>query len=294
VYDKKVRRRRAVLGLLLALSLLLLTAYFGESAGGPFHQVQRGVVAVFSPVQDGASRVLKPARDLVGWFGDTLHAKKQAAQLRKQRDALLKQVVGADAALSENRQLRGLVGLDSDIGLHRYRLVTARVIGRSPTVWYSQLEVDRGTSDGVRLGQPVVAGAGLVGKVTTVTGGSAVVTLISDHTSGVSAKVLDRAGDFGVVVPEVGNPGKLLIQTLPLRARIAAGDPVVTAGTRSTRYESLFPANIPIGTITRVNPSELALSQEAHLTPDADLRHLDFVQILTRRGGSGLRAQASP
>lgn len=294
--DKRVRRRRAVLGLLLIASLLLLTVYFGESVAGPFHSIQRGVYAVFSPIQDGASKAIKPARDFVGWFGDTLDAKKQRDKLQKERDALLKRVVGADAALNENKQLRALVGLDDHTSLRQYKPVTGRVIGRSPTVWYSTIQIDKGSSDGVRVDQPVVGGAGLVGKVTTVSGGSAIVTLITDHTSGVSAKVLDAAGDYGEVVPEVGNPGKLLIQTLPPHAKVKAGDPVVTAGTTSQEFPSLFPPNIPVGTITHVAPGELALSQQAHLTPATDLRHLDFVQVLTAAktgGGSGLRADVS-
>jgi rod shape-determining protein MreC len=293
VHDKRVRRRRAVLGGLVGLSLILLTAYVGESIGGPFHSLQRGVVAVLTPVQDGASRALKPARDLVGWFGDTLHAKKQNTKLKKERDALLKQTVGARAAEAENRQLKALVGLDGADNLNRYKAVTSRVIGRSPTVWYGTVEIDKGSNDGIRNNQPVVAGAGLVGKVTETTGSSAIVTLISDHTSGVAGKVLDAAGDYGVVVPEVGTPGRLLIQTLPPRANIRAGDPVVTAGTKSDKYPSLFPPNIPIGTITQVSPDELSLSQQAHLVPVVDLRRLDFVQVLTRPQ-SGLTAQANP
>jgi rod shape-determining protein MreC len=293
--DKRVRRRRAVLGLLLVASLLLLTVYFGESIGGPFHSVQRGVLAVWAPVQDGASKAVKPVRDLVGWFGDTLDAKKERDKLQTERDALLKRVVGADAALAENKQLKALVNLDDSSDLRQYHPVSARVVGRSPTVWYSTITVDKGSSDGVRRDQPVVAGAGLIGKVTAVTHGSSVITLITDHTSGVSAKVLDAAGDYGSVVPEVGNPGKLLIQTLPPRAGVKAGDPVVTAGTTSQEFPSLFPPNIPIGTITRVTPGELALSQQAHLTPATDLQHLDFVQILTQGGGgAGLRASATP
>jgi rod shape-determining protein MreC len=290
VYDKKIRRRRAVLGLLVAASLILLTAYFGESAGGPFHSIQRGVSAVFSPIQDGASRVLKPARDLVGWFGDTLDAKSQRDKLEKERDALLKRVVGADAARAENKQLRSIVSLDGSAGLNAYRPQTARVIGRSPSLWYSTVQVDRGTGDGVRVDQAVVSGAGLVGKVTEVSASSSQVTLITDKASGVSAKVLDAKGDYGVVVPEVGAPAKLLVRTLPPRARVRPGDAVVTAGTRSSKYESLFPPNIPIGRISRVSPDDIVLSQQAHVAPAVDMRRLEFVQILTRRA-PGLRAQ---
>ena len=60
MHDKQVRRRRAVLALLVVVSLILLTAYFGESPQSPLHNVQRGIVQVFSPVQAGASKVLSP------------------------------------------------------------------------------------------------------------------------------------------------------------------------------------------------------------------------------------------
>src|SRR3954462_15607369 len=83
VYDRKVvRRRRAVLGLLVASSLILLTAYFGESAGGGLHAAQRGFLEVFSPVEDVASTAVKPLRDLFGWFGDTIDAKGENEQLK--------------------------------------------------------------------------------------------------------------------------------------------------------------------------------------------------------------------
>ena len=89
MYDKTVRRRRAVLALLVVLSLILLTAYFGEASSGGLHSVQRGFLTVVSPIQDGANKALKPVRDLFGWFGDTLHAKGQRnAELRKQVDKL--------------------------------------------------------------------------------------------------------------------------------------------------------------------------------------------------------------
>ena len=49
-----------MLGLLVGVSLILLTAYFGESSSSPLHTVQRGVVEVLSPIQEGASTALKP------------------------------------------------------------------------------------------------------------------------------------------------------------------------------------------------------------------------------------------
>ena len=82
MHDRAVRRRRAVLVVLVTASLILLTAYFGESQDGRLHSAQRGALGALSPIQEGASRVLKPFRDLFGWFGDTIDAKDQRDEAR--------------------------------------------------------------------------------------------------------------------------------------------------------------------------------------------------------------------
>jgi rod shape-determining protein MreC len=179
-----------------------------------------------------------------------------------------------------------MLGLDRSASLTSYRPLTARVIGRSPTVWYQTLNVDRGSSSGVRVDQPVIDGDGLVGKVTSVTGSVAQVTLITDHTSGVSAKVADT-GVNGIVQPAVGNPNDLLLDFVSSKNRVVKGEAIVTAGSRSNKLESLFPPGIPIGSVTRVDAQEVNLYQRVHVTPYADLRKLDFVQILTRPAGGG-------
>jgi hypothetical protein len=112
MHDKVVRRRRAVLALLVALSLFLLTAYFGESAGGGLHATQRGALEVLAPIQEGANKALKPARDLFGWFGDTLHAQDERDRLQKERDQLRGevaqlQVQNRDQADRSRDQTRG-------------------------------------------------------------------------------------------------------------------------------------------------------------------------------------------
>jgi rod shape-determining protein MreC len=282
VYKQSVRRRRAVLALLVALSLILLTAYFGESAGGGLHTLQRGALAVLAPIQEGANRALKPFRDLADWFGDTMDAKDQRDDLRKEVNRLRRQVIANQAAVRENVQLKGIVQLNRASELGAYRPVSARVIGRSPTVWHSTINVDRGSSSGVRVNQPVVGPDGLVGKVTSVAPGAAVVTLITDHTSGVSAKLND-SGVAGVVQPAVGNPDDLLLEFISRKTRLVKGEAVVTAGTRTAgRLDSLFPPGIPIGSVSRVEDEEVDLYQRVHIRPYADLRRLDFVQILTR------------
>ena len=95
-----------MLALLVGLSLVLLTIYFGESSGGGLHSAQRSVLSVLSPIQEGASRALKPIRDLAGWFGDTLDAKSERDKLEKENRQLRAEAVAAQAARQENAQLR--------------------------------------------------------------------------------------------------------------------------------------------------------------------------------------------
>jgi len=199
VYDKTVRRRRLVLGLLVACSLILLTAFFGESSGGGLHSVQRGVLEVVSPIQDGASRVLKPVRDLFGWVGDTLDAKGEVKSLRKERDALRAQAVQAQADVRENAQLKAQLNMNQTASLSDDGPVQARVTGQNPSLWFSQVTINKGSSSGIRANQPVMNGAGLIGRVTEVAPSVAVVSLITDQSTKVGGRVNESSRGGGGV-----------------------------------------------------------------------------------------------
>jgi rod shape-determining protein MreC len=280
MYDRQVRRRRAVLFALIAGCFVLLTAYFGESAGGPLKSVQSGAMEVLAPVQEGANRALKPFRDLFGWFGDTLDAKSERDKLEAERDRLRQQVAQLEVARNENNQLRDLVDYGRGAGLAAYQPVTARVYSRSNSSWYSTMEINKGSSDGVRLNQPVINGKGLVGKVKTVSDGNAVVMLLSDSEFGVSA-LAANADQPGAILPVAGSPGDLLLDLVPQAKEVRTGDRIVTAGTVSPRLPSPFPPGILIGTVKRID-GESELDRTIHVAPAADLRNLDFVQVLTK------------
>jgi rod shape-determining protein MreC len=287
VYDKTVRRRRAVLGLLVASSLILLTAYFGESAGGGLHSIQRGVLDVVSPVQEGASRVLKPVRDLFGWAGDTLDAKGQLKDVRKDRDALRNQLVDTQAKLREAGQLKDLELLNrGPAGLTDNAPVRARVIAKDPNLWFDQVTIDKGSGSGIERNQAVVNGQGLVGRVTEVTGSTAIVTLITNHNTQIGGKV-SESGVQGLVGVEAGHPTDLVLGSLSSKDEVSRGQIIVTAGTTSKvdRFPSPYPRDIPIGRVTSVD--DLGTDDEqAHVKPFADLRRLDLVEVLTKGDGA--------
>jgi rod shape-determining protein MreC len=162
-----------------------------------------------------------------------------------------------------------------------YEPVIARVFARSPSTWYSTVEINKGSSDGVKPDQPVVNGEGLVGKVKSVSDGNAIVMLLTDQEFGVSAKAA-RSGEPGSIDPAVGAPGDLLLELVPHGKDVKKGERIVTAGTVSTRLKSLFPPGILIGTVNRVDEGEGELDRRIHVRPAADLRRLEYLEVLTK------------
>jgi len=278
VYRKQVRRRRAVLTLLIIGSFLLLTITYGQSSGA----LQRGVSTIFSPLQTVADRALKPARDLVGWFDKTFDARGENSRLEAQLEKAREEAVAGQEALQENVQLRNLVALDRGPALaaSAYQPVTGRVIARSPTVWQSTVTIDLGSGDGVRVGDPVISGDGLVGRIASTQGGSSQAMLITDHASAVSAKVVP-GGVQGVMRPDIGDPENLILDFIESNKHVHAGQAVVTSGWRAQGLASLFPPGLPIGEVTSASIVEQEASQQIRLRPYADLANLDIVQVLT-------------
>jgi rod shape-determining protein MreC len=294
VHSKQVRRRRAVVAGLVAVSLILLTAYFGESASSPLHTLQRGIVEVFSPVEEGASKLLSPVRDIAGWFSDTFKARSQVGKLKTEVAQLRSQLGQLEYAASQTSQLQHEVGLDNSVGIASYKPVAAHVIFRDPSLWYATIMVDKGTDDGVRNGDPVTGDGALVGEVSIADPTVSVVTLITDHTSAVAAQVADSSSDQGVLVPAVGNPDQLVLQYLQRDATVQSGQLVTTVGFKAGALQDLFPPGIPIGTVSESGASllqDLDNNGQVRVTPSADLRHLDAVFILTAPHASNVRAQ---
>lgn len=281
MYRKQVRRRRAVLVALIVVSLVLLSSHFSEADSGPLHTIQRGVATIFAPVGELAERALKPGRDLINWFDETFAARGENDDLHAEVAKLRAQVVASEEAESENEQFRKLLGLaDNNPGLGEYTLVTGRVIGRSPTVWFSDVTIDKGSSAGVERNDAVVSGDGLVGRIGDVTPGTSQVQLITDHANAVSAQVLP-SGPTGIVEPEIGDPQTLLLDFIDNNETIQENQTLATAGWSNGTVSSAYPPGIPIGTVTQAQAGEQQQYQRVNVEPFADLRQLDYVQVLT-------------
>jgi rod shape-determining protein MreC len=109
------------------------------------------------------------------------------------------------------------------------------------------------------------------------------VTLLTDRTSGIAAKLVGT-DEPGSVVAADGEPGALAMRLLAPDSKVRVGDAVVTAGQRSGPLATMFPPDLPIGTVAKVRPGTLRSDGTVDVRPQADLNRLENVLVLTKVG----------
>lgn len=177
----------------------------------------------------------------------------------------------------ENQRLKEL--LDYADTVEEYERVTAPVIGRSQGIWFNQFTVGAGRNQGVEEDMAVINGAGLVGRVTSVSANTCKVTAIIDSTSDVSV-IVERTRDYGFVrglLEAGGGDDTMELYFLPMGNDLVPGDVLVTSGA-----DGVFPRGLSVGSVLEVSrSSEDAEDREALVSPTVDFLRLEEVVILT-------------
>jgi rod shape-determining protein MreC len=261
------------------LSLVLITVYFRESASGSLHGVQSSGAAVLRPFEVGANRVAAPFRDTYGWFSGLIHAKSENARLRAEVDKLRTQAIQNVNAAQENTTLRSQLKY---VGLPRfpqdYRPVPTDVISGAPNEFQQQVGIAAGSSSGIRRNDPVVTPDGLVGKISSVAGHTAQVTLLTDANNAVSA--LDVKHQAAGIVSHGEGPSTLALDHVQKSQVLREGDLVVTQGFKYGPLTSIYPYGIPIGTVSGATNSEVDLYWNAQVRPFVHFDSLHSVIVL--------------
>lgn len=267
-----------MVGGLVLLALILITFSFRASSTGALHGVESAGVTVLRPFEVAAERVARPFRDVYGYFRGLVHAKSENERLRQQVNELRQQALQGKFAQEQNQELRSqLRFVDSPLFPRDYSPVNTRIISWSGE-FDQQVVIAAGSDQGIREDTPIVTQDGLVGRVTDVTGNAAHVTLLTDESSAVPARD-QKTGATGLVRHGEGE-GSLVLDYVPKETNVQEGDVIVTAGTQSKRYPSLFPGGIQIGVVTSVGQSDTALYKQIQINPFVDFSGLDAVTAL--------------
>ena len=255
----------AVLAILIAVTYDRVQVTFIEDA----------VNSVLSPIQ---SFSVKASNSIIDFFERVF----SSTDLDKENEQLKVQLAQYEiienelnTLREENERLKGLLNY-TDI-TQNYTYVTARVIGKSQGVWFSEFTVNAGRNDGVMENQAVVNSKGLVGRVSSVSANTCKVTSIIDSTSDVSVMV-ERTRDYGFArgILNVDEKEKLELYYLPSGYDLVPGDNILTSG-----IGGIFPKGIAIGTVTEVSrANEDTEDRNAIIQPAVDFLRLEEVMIV--------------
>ncbi len=256
-----MRRPRLLLGVLLMCALTLTAVDARSGADSAFDGVRRSVDTVLGP----AARALGGAARRVGIAVDG--SSGSLAELRAENARLT-------ARLRQSEDLQRRVSeLDELLRLRdegTYPMVPARIVGFGSAVGFdSTVTIDAGSRDGIRTGQTVVNGDGLVGRTVRVGPFTATVLLVTDRGSTVGARLI-REGTLGLAT----GTGSALSYALVEGGRVQVGDALLTTGSGT------FVPGVPVGRVTRVQTGGSALVRTAQVQPFADLSSLDLVGVV--------------
>lgn len=263
--------------LLLILTFLctvLMLITFGTNV---FNKpINTAVGYIIVPFQQGISK-------MGGWFSNRSEELVQIRVLLEENERLKREVATLteeNTILQQDKyelnKLRELVKLDEQYG--EYTKVGARIISRDTGNWYSAFLIDKGFDDGLSEDMNVIAGGGLVGRITSVgPNWSRVTSIISDNSnvSGMTLATEDNlivSGDLQLMADGVIT----FSQLIDSRDVVSEGDKIVTSD-----ISDKYLPNILIGYIHTINMDANNLTKSGYITPAVDFEHLGEVLVIT-------------
>ena len=267
---RRESRRRPILVLLVITSLALISLDTGGN--GIITSVRHTARDAISPVQGVVQDGFNPIQNVFDGVTKVDSLREQNARL-KARISELEGSMNEERAIgkqvSELELLLDLPNIEDATG------VVARVIGGPPGNFERTLTLNKGTDKGIVIGMPIVAGKGLVGKITDASKTQSTVTLIDSpglgvgvrtQTSGEQALTQGRTGDKLMRLAFIGNP----------RTPIEVNELVFTAGAEGAAY----PPDLAVGRVVKVDRDRGDLDPDVFVEPIVDLNSLVFVKAL--------------
>lgn len=270
-------RATLVAGILLAFSFLLITLRLTQ----PVRTLRLFVFYLISPSQEIAAQLIHSTEKFGTRIRNLVRLDQERAVLERKLQTLSLLESKVPALMEENQRLRELLDLKQTIA---FEVIPAEVSARDIQNWYDSIRIARGTKDGIKIDQPVLAisedplpSVSLVGRVLECSPYSSKVLLISDPLSAVAA-VVSRTGDQGLVTGQ--GLFTVLLDYVDSGSELQVGDTVVSSG-----LGTVFPAGLLIGKVEAITVSQSGFKR-AKIKPAATLSKIREVLVLQAKGSS--------
>jgi rod shape-determining protein MreC len=246
--------------LFLIISIVLMT----DNDNRQVHQIRTLAVAAVGRIQESVS-----------FLPNFFELQRENEILRRTNVNLADEVNQLREAKLENIRLRRLLGLKE---ISKYKLIPAKVVGKTLDLMRNMITLNVGERDGVSPGMPIITDAGLVGKVTAVSADYAIGQVILNSGFRASARV-QRSRVDGILAWEGGSHS--LLKNVAKTRDVKVGDVVETS-----EYSSLFPPNIRIGVVLSVTEEPGSLFKTIEVENAVDFGTLEEVFVMNAKPDS--------
>lgn len=255
----------------LCIGMTVLT-FSTDLFGGPLSSIAGYIVV---PFQNGITQVgsyLSDRSEELAQLRDVLEENKR---LKQEVDELTIENTMLQQDKYELNNLRELYKLDAQY--EQYEKIGARIIAWDGGNWFNSFTIDKGSNDGIQVDMNVMAGSGLVGRITEVGPNWAKVMSIIDDNSNVSGSMLSTSDKLIVSGDlELMNEGVIRFKNLiDSEDKVVEGDKIVTSSV-SDKY---LPG-ILIGYISSISQDSNNLTKSGTMTPAVDFAHLEEVLVI--------------
>ncbi|MGD9136147.1 MAG: rod shape-determining protein MreC [Desulfobacterales bacterium] len=231
--------------------------------------IERIALSAIAPFQELVTRSLRFTRDIWRhYFYLVTISRLNQVLIQELNQAVEDQNKWHETELANDR-LRNLIDFQKNIS---ERVVAAEVIGKDPSAWFKTVIIDKGKTDGLTRGLPVVIAQGIVGQVVEVSAHYSKVMLIVDSNSAVDSLV-QRTRARGVIKGESTDQCRLDYVLRKNDVRI--GDIVVSSG-----LDGVYPKGLRIGLVSQVTAHDADIFHELIITPFVDFEKLEEVLVI--------------
>ncbi|MFI0085840.1 rod shape-determining protein MreC [Streptomyces bobili] len=269
---RDTRESRLLLVLLVAVAFALITVDIRGGEDSPVDGARQAASAVFGPIEDGVASAVDPVGNAVSAVRDSGERHDRLAALEKENAALEAKLGSDDRNRSRLAQLDKML---KTAGAGQYGIKGAQVIAIGAAQGFSwTVTIDVGAHDGITRDMTVLNGDGLVGRVTTVGPDTATVLLASDPDFTVGTR-METSDELGFASGQGDRP--LRVELLNGKAEVRKGDRLVTFGSQADKP---FVPGVPVGVVSRVDPSGGDLTRTLYVTPYVSFTKLDIVGVV--------------
>ncbi len=249
---------------LIVLSVALITLCVRMDGGGVFSLVRGGVQTVTKPIESACSVLSTPFDRLAGVGKD-----EELEQLRQENEQLRTLVAELEEYRQQDQRLTALITMSDTYGLES---VSAQVTDIT-TGWDRTATINKGSNDGIKVGQGVVSSCGLYGQVESVTATTSVVRLVNDADASTAA-MIQNSHARGIV--KGAYDGTLTLEYVSVDTTVGEGDIVITSG-----QGGAYPRGLIIGSVSNVETDSSRLYYRITVEPIYSIDDCLEVMVLT-------------